>query len=114
MKRSIITTTVAAVAVGIGLTSTAFAAGPWGHHDGGNNRHHVFGPIFMGLVVAAIVGLVVYLVVKRPSAGSSSPVPPSPTASAETILAERLARGEISPDDYRTMLDALKGTPTPS
>lgn len=32
--------------------------------------------------------------------------PLKPTA--EEILAERLARGEIEPDDYRTRLDALR------
>lgn len=40
-------------------------------------------------------------------------LPPSPTsggvtASAEQILAERLARGEIEPEDYQARLTALK------
>ncbi len=33
-------------------------------------------------------------------------------ASAQEILAERLARGEIEPDDYRQRLDALRQPPT--
>lgn len=35
--------------------------------------------------------------------GQLSALPPS----AQQILAERLARGEIEPDDYRTRLDVL-------
>lgn len=35
--------------------------------------------------------------------------PPRPTA--EEILAERLARGEIEPDEYRQRLDALRTPP---
>jgi uncharacterized membrane protein len=113
MKRSIITT-IAAVVVGVGLTSTAFAAGPWGHRGAGH-RHPLAASIFMGVVVAAIVGLIVYLIVRRPSASHAAAQPTaSPTASGETILAERLARGEISPDDYRTMLAALKGIESPA
>ena len=34
-------------------------------------------------------------------------------AHAEAILAERLARGEISPDDYRAAAAALRGDPGP-
>lgn len=37
--------------------------------------------------------------------------PETPTRpTAEDVLAERLARGEIEPDDYRTRLDALRNT----
>ena len=42
-------------------------------------------------------------------ATSAAPVPPRP--SAQEILAERLARGEIESDDYRQRLDALHHTP---
>jgi putative membrane protein len=42
--------------------------------------------------------------------GATPPVAPTrPTA--EDVLAERLARGEIEPDDYRQRLDALRTTP---
>jgi putative membrane protein len=34
-----------------------------------------------------------------------------PKATADEILAERLARGEIEPDEYRQRLDALRPTP---
>lgn len=76
----------------------------------------------LGVIVAAAI-LVTWLVASRrpahhpapPGAPVSPPAAPvSPTANAEAILAERLARGEISPDDYRTMLAVLRGTPPPS
>ena len=43
-------------------------------------------------------------------AGSTPPAAPGRPA-AEDVLAERLARGEIEPDDYRARLDALRNTP---
>jgi len=113
MKRSIVTTTIAAAVVGIGLTSTAFADGPWGRRQG-DGRHSLVHSIIMGVIVAAIVGLVVYLVAKRSKASAPSAPVASPTASAEAILAERLARSEISPDDYRSLLAALKAEPVPA
>jgi uncharacterized membrane protein len=39
---------------------------------------------------------------------------PSPTFNAEAILADRLARGEIGPDDYRAAITALRETPPPA
>ena len=81
-------------------------------HDRG--FHPVLGLLCMVLVGAAI-GLGVWLVVRRrPAVATPTVVPtasaaPSPTAAAEAILAERLAGGEIAPDDYRTLLAALRG-----
>ena len=41
--------------------------------------------------------------------GHTAGVPPTaPRASAQEILAERLARGEIEPDEYRQRLEALR------
>ncbi|HYN32176.1 MAG TPA: SHOCT domain-containing protein [Ilumatobacteraceae bacterium] len=37
---------------------------------------------------------------------------PGQLLSAQEILAERLARGEIDTDDYRQRLDALRQPPT--
>lgn len=45
-----------------------------------------------------------------PGSAGATAVPSSPTAGAEQILAERLARGEIDPDEYRQRLDALRAT----
>ena len=42
------------------------------------------------------------------------PAPPaSPTLNAQAILADRLARGEISPDDYRAAITVLRESPPP-
>jgi putative membrane protein len=42
------------------------------------------------------------------------PAPPaSPTLNAQAILADRLARGEISPDDYRSAITVLRESPPP-
>ena len=74
----------------------------YGHMDG-------FGWGMMGmgwLVILIVSGLVIWAVVttgSRSSAGSESS-----TASAERILADRLARGEIDIDEYRRRLGELR------
>ena len=40
--------------------------------------------------------------------------PPVPRLAAEEILDERLARGEIGPDEYSERLDALRAPPPPT
>ena len=40
------------------------------------------------------------------TAGGPPPMPPRP--SAQEVLADRLARGEIEPDDYRRRMEALQ------
>lgn len=45
---------------------------------------------------------------KTPSTPTPHAVGGSATAGAQQILAERLARGEIEPEDYQTRLTALK------
>lgn len=83
----------------------------WGRHDGGP----WFGLI--GLILLGVaVGLIVWLFTRNRKAAPTAAVaaPTSPTANAEAILAERLARSEISPDDYRTLLATLRGSDTPA
>lgn len=69
----------------------------------------------VGLVlVLVLIAVVAVLLVKalrpptRPVAGSG-PVPAVPRSSAEDLLAERLARGEIDPAEYHERLSALRG-----
>jgi putative membrane protein len=116
MKRKLLTTTTIAVAVGFTLAATAMADdgrfGPGMHHDG----DRWWGPFLFMVLLAAAAIAITWAIVRRPSSvppAGSPPVPPPPTAHAEAILAERLARGEISPDDYRTMLAALREPVTP-
>ncbi len=69
--------------------------------------------LFWVLVVAAIVWLVRYLTVDRAAhhgpAGPVGPVGPvgPPRSTAQEILDERYARGEISDEEYRTRRDTL-------
>jgi uncharacterized membrane protein len=102
------------------LMSVADRGGPggrggmmWGGHD------RFGGGLFMigcAVLLAAALGLLVWLLMRgRPQVaaptGPAVPPAPSPLAAAEAILAERLARGEISPDDYRAAAAALRGQP---
>lgn len=97
--------------------------GNWGRgmHGDGADWHW----IPMLIVMVAVVGLIVWLiasVARRPMGpppGFGAPPPPGshhtpqhpgPRLSAEEILAERLARGEIEVDDYHRRLEALKQT----
>ncbi|BCJ50161.1 hypothetical protein Asp14428_16360 [Actinoplanes sp. NBRC 14428] len=61
------------------------------------------GWILMILTVALLATLVVALV--RPLAG---PGPADPVGHAEEILADRLARGEISSEEYEQRLHVLR------
>lgn len=119
-----VATTVAVVTTG----SIAFAEGGWGGRHYGERGHHRW--MFAGwiVVLVVLVALGVALIVRllgrtdRPAistagaAPASVPAPVSATAHAQAILAERLARGEISPDDYRALRDALReeGGPPPA
>jgi uncharacterized membrane protein len=97
--------------------------GGFGMHDRWNESGaHPWLGLLMMLAVALAVGLSVWLVLNRrahvaivPPAGAATPLAaaaaPSPTAAAEAILAERLARSEITPDDYRSMIGALREQP---
>lgn len=97
---------------------TALVRGAWGrgmHHDGGDWYW-----IPMVIVMLAVIGLIVWLLVAAarrpygpPPGFGGPPSAPSATgahqrATAEEILAERLARGEIEVDDYHRRLEALR------
>jgi putative membrane protein len=92
--------------------------GDGGHMDDGWDLAMVLGTLgFWALVTAALgLGLVWFL---RPSTSSTGPAAATnatsaaggrATSSAEQILAERLARGEIDPEEYRIRVDALSST----
>lgn len=113
----------------LAVAGVAFAdrGGDWGYRGGGRHWWGVGGLLLMLALVAATVALTMLLVGRRspvgagpgaPAVGSTvagAPVPPpapGPLAGAESILAERLARGEIGPDDYRASVAALRGLPS--
>ena len=81
-----------------------------GHHNG------MFAGAVVGLLLlAAVIGLAVLLIRARRPATASAGIPagPSPASSAEGILSERFARGEISPEEFVTARAALRGEWTP-
>jgi putative membrane protein len=66
--------------------------------------------LFWSLLVLAIAAAVRYLGQDRRER-SEPPPPPAPPAApltAEQVLAERFARGEIDADEYRQRLDTLR------
>ena len=62
--------------------------------------------LFLAVLVLAIAATVRYLDRKRGESLPPTPLAPPPTA--EQVLAERFARGEIDADEYRQRLDTLR------
>jgi putative membrane protein len=60
--------------------------------------------LFWAVLVLAIAAAVRYLDRKRRESFPPPPLPPT----AEQVLAERFARGEIDADEYRQHLDTLR------
>lgn len=88
------------------------------HGNWNNDMHDGFGWgwIPMAIMMLVVWGSLIWLgVALLRRTGTQQPVattgPAAPSApNPQEILAERLARGEIEPDDYRTRLDALATT----
>ncbi len=73
---------------------------------------------WMAIMMIAFWGGLIWITVTLVRGGNytshpHTPGAPTPQArqSPQEILAERLARGEIEPDDYRLRLEALRSTP---
>ena len=70
--------------------------------------------LLMGLMMLAFLALVawgMFLLWRSTQGTRGSEPPPTGPETPEAILGERLARGEIDPEEYRERLDALQGTP---
>jgi putative membrane protein len=77
---------------------------------GGFDHMNGFGWGMMGfawIMGLLIIGLVVWAVVHSTQQSRSSAVP-NVARTAEAILADRFARGEIDDDEYRRRLDTLR------
>lgn len=76
----------------------------WGHMDGwGGGWMWLWGGLMMLFFVAA-VAVVVWAVLR-----AGQPAPPQPPSDrAREILAERYAKGELTTDEYRERVDALR------
>jgi putative membrane protein len=89
----------------------------------GGHRPHWMGLVVMSLlvvlVIAGIVALIIWISRTRHPVHAAASAPPVPaamagsttasaSADARRILDERLARGEIEPDEYRARREALE------
>ena len=66
--------------------------------------------LFWGLVILGIVALARYLARSAQQTGAAGAARPT----AEQVLAERFARGEIDEQEYQSRLAALRGTLQPT
>jgi putative membrane protein len=66
-------------------------------------------PVFWSLFWVALIALAVTARRKGWWGRRTAPVTQHPTASAEQIIAERYARGEMSDDDYFQKMSVLRG-----
>ena len=73
------------------------------NHMWGGGGGAWFAMAMMMLLGAALIGLIVWLVAR-----GGAHRPPSGLERARSILAERLARGEIAPEEYRERLQHLQ------
>ncbi|MFZ4717844.1 MAG: hypothetical protein ACOYMR_00370 [Ilumatobacteraceae bacterium] len=99
------------------MTHALIEFGNRGMHGGRGGAHPFL--FLCGLVIiGAVIGLIVWAFRSRSAskavASSTAAPAPSATAGAETILAERLARGEVSPEDYKVLLATLRGEDVPA
>ncbi len=62
--------------------------------------------LFYGLVIVGVITMVRYLGRRDRSIATARPT-------AEQVLAERFAQGEIDEQEYRQRLDVLRGGPRP-
>lgn len=87
--------------------------GDWNDGMGGGNLW------WMAIMMVAFWGALIWIAVALIQRGNHTPHPqtpgvapsPSPRQTPQEVLAERLARGEIEPDEYRLRLNALQMTP---
>ena len=71
--------------------------------------------LFWTLLALAIAAAVRYLGRDRRDRGvASPPAPPLPPPTAEQVLADRFARGEIDADEYHQRLGTLRQAARPS
>ena len=74
------------------------------HHGGGQWWWWLIAATLLVLLMVAIASLFT----RQPTSAASSPPSRWSPSPAETLLAARLARGEIDPDEYRRRRDVLR------
>lgn len=96
-----------------------FAQTGYGNMMAGQHVLGAFGilPVIGILVTASIVALVIWAIARKHSHGIvavSGGSPPSTADNALSIVRERLARGEIEPEQYTAVVAALDQRPPTS
>ncbi|MEP6626239.1 MAG: SHOCT domain-containing protein [Acidimicrobiia bacterium] len=87
----------------VGLTSLIAVVADWNEHHMGRGSWMWLAGTFIMFFMIAGVGLIVWLVTRKPGHQSRSGL-----ENARAILADRMARGEITPDEYRDRLGHLQ------
>jgi putative membrane protein len=90
------------------MTVWALIPAAWDHGDmmdNGGGTHWVWAVLMavMAVIVIAFLATLLWLVARRPSDHAAV----HPTHGAREILAERMARGDITPEEYQERLRAL-------
>lgn len=114
-SRAIVVSTLVGAVAAVSTASVAFADGP-GSGMGFERRRG--GGMFLLMLLLLVAAAVLAVLLWRgrhpaPATQVAAPPPTSPTLNAQAILADRLARGEISPDDYRAAVSVLRETSPP-
>ena len=117
-SRAVVVSTLVGAAAAVSTASVAFAADGRGFGMGFGRRRGGGAFLFMLLLAAAVVLGVMLWRSRHPHPAHAqfveAPPPASPTFNAQAILADRLARGEINPDDYRAAVSVLRDTVPPA
>ena len=79
-----------------------------GRFDGSHAGHPIFWIFVIGIVIALIVAAIVALVRHYGGPRGQSAMPTAPS-SAQELLAQRFARGEIDEAEYTARRDVLRG-----
>lgn len=95
--------------MGRGSGRGGYGEGPW-MHDGMGWGGWFLMTLFLLLLVALIVGVVIALVRSTGSRGSQSAPAMGGSASAQQMLDERYARGEIDEIEYLHRRAVLRGS----
>ena len=78
-------------------------------YGGGHWDMWVLMAVAMVVFFCALAWIIVTLLRQRDAqARSGQPIPPSPSPDARRILDERLARGEITEDEYKRLRDLIQ------
>ena len=95
----------------------------WMRHDGGMMNADGHGGLLTVVVVAvallalAASAVLTGVVLRARTARTSHPAtgaPPPPDQDARRVLEDRLARGEVRPEDYQAIRALLEGSTTPT